>query len=429
MAALLAGIGKVKVTPRIGAKMVGYSNRPKGAEGVHDDLYARAVVLDNGETTIALCSVEILWLWSKYIAEIRHLVHERCGLPEDQILIACTHTHASAGPHNTDDWEHPPLPQRIADAIVMAYEARQPARLGLGFGQLIGYNINRRWLNRPSDPSVGVMRIDTAEGQPLAVIGNYACHAVVMGYDNYLLSGDWPGYASRLLEADLGENTVALVTQGGAGDVNPLTETVRQRLAAAHPIGTIGHLTSYYGQYDPDDKSTWNIEDRAGGTFIEAETIARAYKTEIARVWHSIQTDDKINLWHDKVIVNGVRDASEPAPQGLPPEYREFLQEIKEDYIPVEIMLVGINGAIFMTQPGEVFSETAVEFRKLAQQMGYQFPWLISYANGSYAYLPPENAFTEGGYEVQWALRYGLSRHLQNRIAEAAYPLLEKHRP
>lgn len=428
MAELKAGVGRSIVTPRIGALLIGYFGRDEGAKGVHDELCARALVIDDGETIIALCSVEILWLWAKIVNEVRQAVIARCDIPTANIFIFATHTHGGPAPHRTEDWDHP-LPELIADAIVDAYNARRPARLGFGFGQLFGFNINRRWLNRPADPSVGVLRVDTADGKPLAVIGNYACHAVVMGYDNYLITGDWPGYSSRLLEAELGSGCVVLFSQGGAGDVNPLTETVRQRLAAAHPVGTIGRLTSYYGTYSPDDPTTWNIEDRAGGTFDEAETIARAYNAEVLRVWRSIQPSADVPLWIESCTVNGAADPDEPRGERLTADYRTLLPEIAEGSIPMEIAAIGIGPALLVSQPGEVFSETAVELRKTAQQMGYAFPWLVSYANGSFAYLPPDNAFNEGGYEVSWALRYGLSRRLQNRISEAVLPILRQHQP
>lgn len=426
---LRVGVGKSKVTPKVGSKLVGYFNRPEGSKGVHDELYARALVIDNGEMTIAICAVELLWLWGKIVVEIREQVAQRCGLKPEQILIACTHTHAGAAPHETEDWDTP-LANRVADAIVTAYESRQPARIGFGFGMLFGYSINRRWLNRPVDPSVGVMRVDTADGKPLAILSNYGCHAVVMGYDNYLISGDWPSYSSRMLEEQF-PDCIALFTQGGAGDVNPLTETVRQKLAAGYPVGTIGDVTSFYGQFvrGEDDRSVgdcWNIEDRGGGTFLECHTLALAVNAEITRVWKAIETTDTLPIWTEQIIVNAARDADEPPALGLPEAYYAILPQMQDGYIPVEVMLVGLGSAVFSTQPGEVFSETAVDFRKMAQQIGYSFPWLISYANGSYSYMPPENAFAEGGYEVDWPNRYGLSRRLQNRVREAIFPILQQ---
>ncbi len=147
------------------------------------------------------------------------------------------------------------------------------------------------------------------------------------------------------------------------------------------------------------------------------------------RIWKRIDLNANVQLWTERVIVNGAVDADEPPAQGLPPEYSDIIPANKDGTIALEIMLIGIGPAVLYSQPGEVFGETAFEFRKKYQQMGYAFPILVSYANGSYAYLPPSNAFEEGGYEVVWARRYGLSRHLQERIAAAIQPVLEKHIP
>jgi hypothetical protein len=428
MTLLQAGVARQMITPKIGAEMTGYGNRPDGASGIHDDLYVRVLVLDDGTTTVALCSVELLWLWNPMVAEIRALVTPRCDIPAEHILIACTHTHAGAASEVADNWDTP-LPQLIADAIVAAYEARQPARIGFGFGQLFGYGINRRWLNRPTDPSVGVMRVDTEAGQSLAVVSNFACHAVVLGYDNTLISGDWPGYSSRHLERDL-PGVTALFMQGGAADVNPLTETVRQRLAAGHPVGAIGNVSGTYGGDQHGGPGYWNIGDRGGGTFVECETLALAVNAEVLRVWRAISTISELSMDVERVVVNGAADADEPVLplDGFLGRYQLYLAPAEDGSLPVEVLLVRIGSAILLTQPGEVFSETAVEFRKRAQQMGYGFPWLVSYANGSYAYLPPANAFAEGGYEVELALRVGLSRRLQDRIIAAVLPVLQMFR-
>ena len=77
--------------------------------------------------------------------------------------------------------------------------------IGSGTGVLYGYSINRRWLDRPVDPGIAVLRVDDMDGKPLGLFTNFACHSVVLGSDNLLISGDWPGDAMRRLEATLGE--------------------------------------------------------------------------------------------------------------------------------------------------------------------------------------------------------------------------------
>jgi neutral/alkaline ceramidase-like enzyme len=427
MSSLQAGIGKSKITPHDGVQMVGYFNRPDVSQGVHDDLYARAVVLDNGSEQIALCSVELLWLRKQEVGQICQSVSARCGLKAAQIFIFTTHTHGGPAVHQPENWDYP-LHERIADAIVNAYETRQPARFGCGSGQLFGYNINRRWLNRPADPAVSVMRIDDADGRPLALLGNYACHAVVMGYDNLLITGDWAGYGSRLLEEELGGGAIALFSQGGAGDVNPLTETVRQRLAAGHPVAAIGNVSFYYG-YHPQAVNAWNIGDRGGGTFLECETLGRAYCAEVMRVWRGIAPQPEAEIWLEQVTVEAVVGADEPPAKGLPPGMSSIISEQIGTSIPLDIRLVGIGPAVLLGQPGEIFSENAIEFRKRAQQLGHALPMLISYANDCYAYIPPANAFPEGGYEVNWALSLGISRYTQDRIAAAIDSFLKQHAP
>ena len=427
MTELRAGVGKAKVTPRNGVEMIGYFNRPGVSQGVHDELWARALVLDDGETQVALCGVELLWLRQRDVDAIRQSVTARCPLSTAQIFIFATHTHGGPAIHQPENWDVSYY-ESAADAIVEAYNALQPARLGCGFGMLMGYSINRRWLNRPVDPAVGVIRIDRADGSPLAVFSNFACHAVVMGYDNVLITGDWPGYSSRLLEAEMGAGTVAIFAQGGAGNVNPLTETVRQNLAAGHPVTSIGWVSNYYG-YHADALDAWNIEDRGGGEFIECETIARAYNAEVLRVWRAITPEATAPLWLDQVTVDATVGADEPPAAGLTPSSTSIINAEAGGPLTLDIRLVGIGSAVLMGEPGEVFSETSLAYRIHAQHLGYGHPMLVSYANGTYAYLPPEDAFPEGGYEVNWPRGLGISRYTQNRVAEAIDPILQRHAP
>lgn len=427
MANLLAGTGKTMITPRDGVEMIGYFNRPGVSQGVHDDLFARALVLDDGNERVALCSVELLWLRDQDVAAIRQSVMARCELTDAQIFVFATHTHGGPAIHQPTNWDFP-LHERIADAIVDAYNTRQPALLGCGFGMLYGYSINRRWMNRPVDPAVGVIRVDRADGSPLAVLGNFANHAVVMGYDNLYITGDWPGFASRLLEDRLGGEAVALFAQGGAGNVNPLTETVRQKLAAGYPVTSIGWVSNYYGWSD-DAKDAWNIEDRGGGQFIECQTIAEAYSAEVMRVWRRIVIEESVPLWNERVLIDASLSKDEPPALGVTPSATSVINSVAGGKITLDVRLVGIGAAVLVGQPGEVFSETSLAFRVVAQNMKYGFPLLVSYANGTYAYMPPEDAFPEGGYEVKWALGLGISKYTQNRIADAIAPLLEKHAP
>lgn len=420
---MFAGVYKQILDVNIGHNLIGYGNRLAPANGIHDPIHVRALALQQDETILIFCSIEICYLRPLDIRAIQTYVSEHSTLQAHHLLITTTHTHSAPGPQDETAWIEP-FVEMVGDTIIRAYEKRQPAKIGLGAGFLTGYTINRRWLDRPIDPSVSVMRVETMNGDIMAIFSNFACHAVVLGYDNLLISGDWSGYSSRLLEDRFGQDCVAIFTQGGAGDINPLTETVRQRLNAGQPVTTIGELTSYY-QRTPLDE-TWNIEDRAGGTFIECETLARAFNTEITRIMDRIEPQTTIPFWVQHVTVDATLSEDEPPQEILPHTLQRILPNASEEDIQMRLLLINLDNVIISTQPGEVFSETSVHFRKFVQQRGYRHAMLISYANGSYGYLPPKNAFAEGGYEVRWALGLGISRHLQNRIHAKFSDLLEE---
>ena len=430
MSKLQAGVSCLALEPKIGTDLIGYSQIQETL-GIHDPIHARALVLDDGQTTIALCSIEVCLFLTQDVLKIRTLVADRCSIPAQNIFIFATHTHAAPTFFEPESWIKSPV-ETAAKAVIQAYENRQPAKLGMGFGQLQGYSINRRFMNRPVDPSISVIRIDTADDKPLSILSNFGNHAVVMGYDNMYISGDWPGYSSRRLESEFGKEFVAIFGQGGAGDVNPLTEAARQHLSAGHPTEAIGSTSTMYGKYDDDDVYSWNIGDRGGGTFIEAETIAIAYNTEVMRVWRSIETSDDIDLWTDRVHVNALPDENEVPIPDTPQirQSRERFQSILNDAmtqgLEIEIMMIGIGDALLVGHPGETFSENAVALRKLCQQMGIAHPVLVTYANGWFSYLTPENAYAEGGYEVEVAQSLGLSRKIQDRIMASILPYLKK---
>ncbi len=429
---LMAGVGKTVITPKVGAMLYGYTHptRNNPSIGVHDDLHARAVVLQTRGFSLALCSVELCYLRAQDVAQIRQRVSAQCGLFGQDIFIATTHTHSGPATHIESEWDFS-LIDRIAEAILIAYNHRQPARFGSGIGLLHHWHINRRWLDRPVDPALGVLRIETLDNKPLAVMGSFGCHAVVMGADNLFISGDYPGYFSRIIEKTLANNSVALFFPGGAGDANPMTSVVRARLTQGNPIGTLGDLVDYYGKFQEGKRDHWNIGDRAGGTFSEAEELGQAVADEVLRVYQAIVTAEQVRVWTDRIVVNGKADPSEPYfPGTLTPDFLQLLPELENNQLPLEIMLVGIGDSVLVGHPGETFSENAVQLRIAAQQMGYKHPLLITYANGNYAYLPPAYVWDEGGYEISaWVSFFGISRQVQERIWNAIAPILKQRKP
>ena len=432
MSMLKAGFGKSVITPKVGARLMGYANRTSPSTGVHDDLHARALALDVDGQGWALCAVELCYLREPQVAAVREIVQRRTGFPGDRLFVSAIHNHSGPDDQDVKSWDSP-LAELIANAVVQAVEGMRPARIGAGSGFLYGWSINRRWLDRPVDPFVGVIRVDDNDGHAIGVLSNFGCHAVVLGYDNLLISADWPGVTSQTIEGMLGPGSVCIVTQGGSGDVNPLTSPVRSRIQSGISIGTMKGR-SYFGE--PKGRFEWHIADRGGGTFEETTELGKAVGAEIIHVMRTIITKPSVDgLWVERATFDGSRHADDP-PYPMEVEAPPHMTERPipaglDGERPMEVMLMGVQqlNIVLVGEPGEIFAETAVTMRQRMQTLGYEQPWAIGYANGWQLYLPPASAFPEGGYEVSWAVDLGLSTTLQDRIWAAIQPILREHAP
>jgi hypothetical protein len=91
-----------------------------------------------------------------------------------------------------------------------------------------------------------------------------------------------------------------------------------------------------------------------------------------------------------------------------------------------ELMLFALGDLLLVGEPGEVFSETAVNLRIWLRNMGYKAPMLVSYANGWFFFLPEPTAFLEGGYEPNWATTINISKQYQAQVWNAIKPVLQQ---
>ena len=245
---LEAGLAKVDITPSSFGPMYGYANRKCGpANGTHDPLFARALVLAAGSSRLAIVTLD---LGSIVSADLGREVSGKLGIPV--LLLAASHTHsgpaflpsqANAPGITPASFEASPyqveLERKIFKAVEQAVSSMFSARLGIGHGSLqLGYN---RLLLRddgraralfdnleripygPVDPEFTLLRIEDMNGTARALVVHYACHAVVLGPTSCKWSADWPGAMVAKVEAAM-PGMQCMFVQGGAGDINPLFE-------------------------------------------------------------------------------------------------------------------------------------------------------------------------------------------------------------
>ena len=141
---LTAGFSKICISPPVGAPLAGFAARQGVSQGIHDDLFARALVLANGEAVVALVSVDLLALSGDFIKRVREAIQRSTGIDPSSVMIASTHTHA--GPVTITTFFNPEesvdsaymdsLADAVEQSVTNAWRARFPAEVGVGVAKV-----------------------------------------------------------------------------------------------------------------------------------------------------------------------------------------------------------------------------------------------------------------------------------------------------
>ena len=393
-----AGVAKVDITPPPGLPMYGYFDRTQPATGTLDPLYARVVVLEAEGKRLALVTLDLGRVFGPAsLASLRERLAKTSGI--SLLLITASHTHS--GPNIVDEypshrppsWEATDL-DKIAGAVAEACAHLTEARLGTGYGRAyIGYNrrrvfpdgtVSMFWTNpdkiptSPVDPTVSVLRIDTAAGKPLAVLVNYACHPVVFGPDNLQYSADYVGVMARTVEEAVGGRAAALrcASSCKAGTATSTPITPRPALAD----GAV-------------KKRDWTGEQLGA----EAARVATTINTVSA-------TQPNLQFTED-IMTFAVRWDAQKFRQGMLAAYGQRVYEDHADLLDsdnprrelsVPVTTVLINRTIALVGlPGEPFVDFQINWRR---RCPVRDAFFVGYANGYLDYFPTIRAAAEGGY-------------------------------
>ena len=377
---LRAGAARIDITPPKDARlpMRGYSGRTEGHAGVHDNLYVRVIVVDDGATRGAIIGCDLIGIGHDFWEKMTQQITGRTGIPREHILLAGTHTHGGPSPStntdaDTDDssGRHASyvteLEQKIIEAVERAQANLQPARAGFATGQA-SVNMNRRarmadggwWLgsnpNGPSDKTVAVVKFESLSGEPLAVFINYGVHGTVLGPNNDLITGDLPGATSRHVEEHYGGKVVALWTSGTAGDQDPLY--------------------------------------RVGTDFEQMAILGRILGEEVIRVTENIKTSTRSRIRGAQKVVTCPGRKLPPGPRRRRDQNYRFLDA---DPVPIRLSVLMINHIALVGVSGEVLTMIG---QRLKQESPFSQTIMMTHCNGSSGYLPDDAAYDQISYEI-----------------------------
>ena len=232
-----AGVARVNLTPPLEMKAAlgGYGERmSKPAVGVHDAVWAKAVVLTQGGRKFALVTADVLGFPPLFKAAVMERLTPD-GWGSDQVLLLPSHSHTSldlmalhpgniftnlqAGLFHKELFEL--TANRLAQVIREAGKAPLPILAGSTTVAVPDRNRNRRSGNSAHDSNLTITRIDAGNSRPLAVLVNWTAHPTFMDAEDMLFSGDWPGHLERTVEALIGQGVTAMYYNGAEGDQSP----------------------------------------------------------------------------------------------------------------------------------------------------------------------------------------------------------------
>ena len=418
---LYAGVAETNITPPLDIWLGGYSRRPTGAVGVLDELFARALVLDDGNQRLVLLTADIAAFPPALVAQVRAEIATRLGTVPHAVLLHATHTHN--GPHlgtyramGTVDAPYVDvLARKLTGVARQAAANLRAAHLTYGESSAqIG--VNRRVTNGegltvlganysgPIAPTVQVLCVNGADGRMFAMLFSHACHPTTLPREELRFSADWPGAAGAALRArfqreaadsGIAEDAVPLFFQGCCGDINPLRRGDREALLDnGRQIATAAHT------------ARWNAHGRLDATLEAAEMTVELPLLPSS----SLEVCDR-QLAEAEVHLERGRDTG--ADTGTLRELQAQLDWAVERRAlalhpsplptqPFTIQRLRLGGVPLLGFPAEMFVGYQLDFT--AQ---FRAPLLVlGTTNGCWNYLPTADEYARGGYEVEDACKY-----------------------
>lgn len=417
MAKLKAGIASVDITPPVGVDMTGFAGRPSGAVGIHDPLYAKALVLDDGSTKLAVVTTDLLSLDFELVDKTRSLIEE-VGIPPTNVMLNSSHTHSGPATISLHGLGEPDpayldvLYRKIIGAVIMANDRLFPAKLGYGRGA-VQIGVNRREKRADGNMVLGtnpqgaiaryvdVIRVDEDSDKrdacTKAIFFSHAAHPVVLGGSNLLISADYPGYATSTVEMIKKEST-AMFAQGCCGNIN--SNPVGRTFKDAKRLGTIlgSAVIGVAEQIESIDEVELNAESKMLKLPLqdplpesEAQKLVDQYAEELTKVKE--QGLGRPHSYRAQGMYDWASDMLKLSREGNVERFQKFETQVMKIG---DIALVGLSG--------EVFVDFALEIDERAPSNINTV--VMGYTNGCIGYVPTEDAYPEGGYEVDTAYKY-----------------------
>ena len=409
--ALRVGAAKVDITPKDLTKLEPITLGGGDFDGVHDPIFARALVLDSGSGPVAIVAIDAVHLMD--MMPLRQRIQSELGIAADHIVITASHDHSAprlggGGPFfkavsPEQDAYMAATNDKIVDALKRAKSSMQPARMGLGTGSA-DVNVNRDMYQPPrgwgagynpagkSDKTISVVKFETLTGEPIAILFNYAVHSIVT-LNTIAVSSDLAGTAAHLIEQRYNDKVVALFTIGAAGDQNP-------KFSGTIP-GPAGGT--------PAPVRPPAVASAPGATPPASKPPAAPDRTQIRQLAYQAMDAEGFILGSEVLRVTNQIQARTTAPriaaaesQFLCPAKPEKMSDVYtyqdfKDGVPIRVGVILVDQIAFTWVSGEVVTNIYWHLKSVSPLAN---TIMITLANGRAGYLVDDATYDTPNFEV-----------------------------
>lgn len=448
MTVLRFGSAAKKIDPELGCRLQGHINRNKPATALMDSLFAQAFAFELGENRLLIVACDLFEFDHRFIDQQKAAIRESLCLPQSNCLICASHIHTGPptidlGALKADRKYLLGLKRSITDLSRQAFQNLEEVSLRVAGAEVAMIGVNRRRKTQagvrmapnpegPVDRDCLVVRIDRADGTPVAAILNHGAHPTTIGVHINQISADYPGRARRYLEKSVGSGFTAMYIQGACGDVNPavfdedgnfkegeekdiddLGRRLGTRAVQLLNRGSSVEVSSLVAQgkrirfpFEPIPE-TIDLE-RELSRYVELSGRPTKEKNHelLEESWEYKHINrealyGEMAVWARSMIAKANR-------KGIP---RSVQGEIQAFAFGKDLVLLGF--------PGELFSEIGMNIKSRSP---FRHTLVCGYSNGTVGYVPTRSAMIEGGYEIDDSYKlYGHPARFRHDIEELIY--------
>jgi hypothetical protein len=438
LALLLAGAAQVDITPDWFPLIINCGMFERTANSVSAPLYAKALVLQQGNLKTAILVADSCMMPRELIDQAKAIAEKATGIPANRQLISATHTHFAPAAmsclgSSVDERYAKWLPAKLAEAIIEANNRLVPARLGSAAIEDRDHTFVRSFIYRagkeltdpfgdktvranmhpghqnpdvtlptgPVDPTLTLLSIQSTSGEPIAVLASYGMHY----FNSKPVSSDYPGVFAKQFEHRINapKNYVTIMSQGTSGDMMYMDYSKPQIKDLTIDTYTSGIVDSAFKAYQS----------------IRYETKPTLKMLEAELTLHRRTPSPERLAWANKLLVD--------KPRNQPEVYaREAIYLDKEPTRTLKLQTLQLGTLAIATWPNEVY---AISGLKLRQRTGFTKLMNITLANGAEGYIPPAEQHSLGGYTTWPARTAGLEVSAESRILNQLATMLATFKP